>query len=168
MFAGYDYLKQFEGEEELGQELINIMVRLQDTNLQRADRATMRHGLEARVPFLDMDLVRFVARLPVGLKKPQADRPAKWLLREACKGLLPLSILERKKLKFSEGAGSSEVMARRIQDLISPEEFERERKIAPGLVLRSPEELHYYRIWRSVMGADLPPALVGRTCDHEA
>lgn len=168
LFAGYDYLRQFERDEDLNREMVNIMVRLQDTNLQRADRVTMRHGLEARVPFLDMDLVRFVARLPMSLKKPQADRPAKWLLRESCKGLLPLSILERKKLKFSEGAGSEEVMARRVRDLISPEEFERERKIAPGFTLRSPEELHYYRIWRSVMGTDLPPELVGRTCDHGA
>jgi asparagine synthase (glutamine-hydrolysing) len=168
LFAGYDYLKRFEREEDLNRELVDILVRLQDTNLQRADRVTMRHGLEGRVPFLDMDLVRFVVRLPAGLKKPQADRPEKWLLREACKGLLPFSILNRKKLKFSEGAGSAEVMAQRVRDKISPDEFERERQIGPGFILRSPEELYYYRIWRDVMGADISPELVGRTCDRAA
>ena len=168
LFAGYDYLKTFEDEEELREELVNIIVRLQDTNLQRADRVTMRHGLEARVPFLDMDLVRFVTRLPVDLKKPHENRPEKWLLREACKCLLPPSILQRKKLKFSEGAGSADVMAQRIRDRISPDEFERERQITRDFVLRSPEELYYYRIWKNVMGKDLPPSLIGRTCDHSA
>lgn len=168
LFAGYAYLDKFERAEDLDVELVRIIERLQDTNLQRADRVTMRHGIEARVPFLDMDLVRFIARLPVSLKKPQADRPEKWLLREACKGILPFSVLHRRKLKFSEGAGSSEVMARRIRERISPDEFEREKRIGPGLVLRSPEELHYYRIWRDVMGIEVPASLVGRTCDNDA
>jgi asparagine synthase (glutamine-hydrolysing) len=168
LFAGYDYLRRYEKDDEFQQELAAIVARLQDTNLQRADRVTMRHGLEARVPFLDLDLVRFAMRLPAALKRPQPNKPEKWLLREACKGLLPFSVLNRKKLKFSEGAGSAEVMVRRIQKKISPEEFERERRVAPDLVLRSPEELYYYRIWRDVMGTDVPPALVGRTGDRTA
>lgn len=168
LFAGYKYLRQFEEDDRLERELVDILIRLQDTNLQRADRMTMRHGIEARVPFLDMDLVRFVTRLPVHLKRPQPNRPEKWLLREACKGLLPYAIHHRRKLKFSEGAGSSEVMAQQVRDKIRAAEFEKERTIAPGLVLRSPEELYYYRIWRDVMGRDIEPSLVGRTRDRAA
>ena len=105
LFAGYAYLDNFGGGERLKHELVAITVRLQDTNLQRADRVSMAHGLEARVPFLDLNLVRFVSRLPAELLSPMPDRPEKWLLREACRGLLPAPIEQRKKMKFSEGAG---------------------------------------------------------------
>lgn len=168
LFGGYAYLGGLSDEARFQKELTDIVVRLQDTNLQRADRITMRHGIEGRVPFLDMDLVRFVSRLPAHLKRIQPGSVEKQLLREACEGFLPHEVLYRKKLKFSEGAGSSEVMANRMKDRISPMEFERDKQIAPGLVLRSPEELHYYRIWSGVMGTDLSPWLVGRTCDRAA
>lgn len=168
LFAGYEYLAGFASEQALEQELAAILERLQDTNLQRADRMTMRYGLEARVPFLDVDLVRFVMRLPTRLKKRTREKAEKWLLRESCLGLLPPAILARKKLKFSEGAGSSEVMAGRVKAKITRAEFEREREVEPGLILRSPEELYYYRVWREVTGGRIPPALVGRTRDRGA
>lgn len=168
LFAGYAYLRDLGGGERLKRELAEITVRLQDTNLQRADRVSMAHGLEARVPFLDLDLVRYVSRLPAALLEPTASRPEKWLLREACRGLLPLEIEQRKKMKFSEGAGSAEVIADSLHHAMFPEEFRRDREVEPGLVLRSPEELHYYRIWREVMGPYVSPHLVGRTRDRSA
>jgi asparagine synthase (glutamine-hydrolysing) len=168
VFAGYAYLAGIASRVGLRQELNDITLRLQDTNLQRADRMSMAHSLEARVPFLDLDMVRYVARLPVDMIEPRPDRPEKWLLREACRGLLPPDIWGRKKMKFSEGAGSATVMSDRIADEISVDRFERERRITPEITLRSPEELHYYRIWRDVMGAHIPPALVGRTRDRSA
>lgn len=168
LFAGYAYLARLDEGQSLRDELTEIVLRLQDTNLQRADRMTMAHGLECRVPFLDLALVRFVSRLPLELVAPRAGRPEKWLLREACRGLLPPSILERRKMKFSEGAGSADVMAARVASLISTEQFEREREVEPGLVLRSPEELLYYRLWREAMGPHRPAGLVGRTADRTA
>jgi asparagine synthase (glutamine-hydrolysing) len=168
LFAGYAYLERLGGGERLKQELADITLRLQDTNLQRADRVSMAHGLEARVPFLDLDLVRYTSRLPAALLEPAPDRPEKWLLREACRGLLPPEIEQRKKMKFSEGAGSSEVIADIVAHVIPQSEFERDREVEPGLVLRSPEELCYYRIWRDVMEPHISPALVGRTRDRTA
>jgi len=168
LFAGYEYLKTFDQGMELRQELWKIIERLQDTNLQRADRMTMAHGIEGRVPFLDLGLLRFVSRLPLDLIAPREDRPEKWLLREACKGILPPEILARKKMKFSVGAGSASVMAERIHSGMTAEEFEQERQTAAKQGLRSPEELYYYRIWREVMGPHFAPSLVGRTSDASA
>jgi len=168
LFAGYAYLARLRSGQRLRDELTEIVLRLQDTNLQRADRMTMAHGIECRVPFLDLSLVRYVSRLPLELVAPRSDRPEKWLLREACRGLLPPSILERRKMKFSEGAGSSEVMAARVGSRICAEEFERHREVEPGLVLRSPEELLYYRLWREALGPHVPASLVGRTSDRTA
>lgn len=168
LFAGYAYLERLGGGARLKKELADLVVRLQDVNLQRADRMSMAHGLEARVPFLDLDLVRYVSRLPAGWLEPRPDRCEKWLLREACRGLLPDSILYRKKMKFSEGAGSAETMASHVADRIGRAEFERDRTVEDGLVLRSPEELHYYRIWREAMPSHIPARLVGRTLDRTA
>lgn len=168
LFAGYAYLARLGDGQRLRDELTEIVRRLQDTNLQRADRMTMAHGIECRVPFLDLALVRYVSRLPLELVAPRPGRPEKWLLREACRGLLPPSILDRKKLKFSEGAGSSEVMAARVAGRIAATEFERAREVEPGLLLRSPEELLYYRLWREAMGPHVPASLVGRTSDRSA
>ncbi|PKO01098.1 MAG: asparagine synthase B [Chloroflexi bacterium HGW-Chloroflexi-4] len=168
LFAGYSYLGKIKDRNRLRQELSDITLRLQDTNLQRADRVSMTHGLEARVPFLDMDLVRYVSRMPVEFLEQRSDRPEKWLLREACRGLLPPKILDRKKMKFSEGAGSSEVIAELVKNKIDQQMFENEKEVEPGLILRSPEELYYYRIWRNVMEPHITSDLVGRTLDRSA
>ena len=71
-------------------------------------------------------------------------------------------------MKFSDGAGSAEVIVERAKRSIDPAQFEAERTVAPGLTLRSAEELYYYRIWREVMGSSLSPHLVGRTLDRSA
>jgi asparagine synthase (glutamine-hydrolysing) len=168
LFAGYEYLNGFSDHKRLRRELSDITIRLQDTNLQRADRMSMAHGLEARVPFLDLDLVRYVSRLPVELLEQRPDRPEKWLLREACRGLIPPSILKRKKMKFSEGAGSSEVVMNNVGKTIGSKMFDEQKNVAEGLVLRSPEELYYYRLWSEMMGPDISPFLVGRTLDRSA
>lgn len=168
LFAGYSYLGKIKDRTRLRKELADSTLRLQDTNLQRADRVSMAHSLEARVPFLDMDLVRYVSRLPIELLEQRSDRPEKWLLREACRGLLPPKILDRKKMKFSEGAGSSEVIAELVKNKISQEKFMKEKEVEPGLFLRSPEELYYYRIWRDVMEPHITINLVGRTLDRSA
>jgi hypothetical protein len=47
-------------------------------------------------------------------------------------------------------------------------EFQREKQVDDGIVLRSPEELYYYRIWRKVMPPYISAALVGRTIDRSA
>lgn len=168
LFAGYSYLAGLGGGKRLRHELADIIVRLQDTNLQRADRMTMAHGIEGRVPFLDQDMVRFISRLPTELIEPQKGRPEKWLLREACRGLLPVDIMARTKMKFSEGAGSSEVVSERARSLIGASEFEKERERVRGHPLRSREELYYFRLWSEVFGPTIPPEIVGRTLDRTA
>ncbi|MCC6490084.1 MAG: hypothetical protein IT364_21540 [Candidatus Hydrogenedentes bacterium] len=168
LFAGYEYLTQYKSGAELRQELNTIVERLQDTNLQRCDRMTMAHGIEGRVPFLDLDLVRYLARIPTEYLQAHGGRPEKWLLREACKGWLPQRFLMRKKMKFSEGAGSSTLLAHKAAKAISRGEFENTKHVAPGITLRSREEAYYYQLWRKAMGSHVPPSLVGRTADPKA
>ncbi len=67
--------------------------------LVKMDRSTMAHGLEARSPFLDTDLIEFAGRLPDDFKL--RGNTSKYLLREAYKTLVPSPILHRSKMGFS-------------------------------------------------------------------
>jgi len=66
--------------------------------LMKQDQMSMAASIESRVPFLDHKLVEFVAGLPDEWKL--SGFTTKRILREAMKGLLPTSILERPKLGF--------------------------------------------------------------------
>lgn len=66
--------------------------------LMKVDKMTMSHGLEARVPLLDMEVVRLAASLPSGLKNKGGVE--KYLLRKAFKDFLPEKIFGRRKQAF--------------------------------------------------------------------
>lgn len=68
------------------------------TLLERMDRTSMYHGLEARVPFADHRIVEYLYNVPWELKF--MDGMEKGLLRHAVKGLLPESVLFRKKSPY--------------------------------------------------------------------
>jgi asparagine synthase (glutamine-hydrolysing) len=53
----------------------------------------MAHSPEARVPFLDLDVVDLAFSLPTARKQPRSDRLEKWLLRTAFAGWLPDAFL---------------------------------------------------------------------------
>jgi len=67
--------------------------------LPLTDRLSMLHSLEVRVPFLDHPLIELMAQIPPEYKV--RGREKKVLLKRAFRGLLPDSILYRKKLGFS-------------------------------------------------------------------
>ncbi len=61
--------------------------------LQVEDRMSMAHGIESRVPFVDHELVEFMATVPADIKF--RDGRLKLMLKEAFAGLLPASVLSR-------------------------------------------------------------------------
>jgi asparagine synthase (glutamine-hydrolysing) len=76
---------------------------LPDDILMKVDRASMAYGLEARAPFLDIDFVNFVRRIPSAYKL--RGRTTKYLLKEAARTLLPNEIVDRKKKGFGVPIG---------------------------------------------------------------
>jgi len=83
---------------------LNTRTYLLDDLLPKADRMTMAHGLEARSPFLDRELVEYAARLPDAFKR--RGRHGKRVLKRAAESLLPRSILERPKHGFGVPLGA--------------------------------------------------------------
>jgi asparagine synthase (glutamine-hydrolysing) len=147
LFAGYDYLCDFRDGAALHRELVRTVESLHNLNLQRCDRVTMAHGLEARVPFLDREVIAWALRLPPEAKLSGPDIPEKKLLREAFDGWLPDDLLWRKKAEFGDGSGARDVLSEVTAAAISDAEFEAERA-AIDPPLRTKEELAYFRIFR--------------------
>jgi asparagine synthase (glutamine-hydrolysing) len=81
-----------------GFQLLELRSTLPDELLMYGDKLSMAHGLEARVPFLDREIVEWVERLDANFKIRHFAR--KWLHKRACAALLPASILRRRKRGF--------------------------------------------------------------------
>lgn len=77
---------------------VEFVTRLPSWILLIGDRSSMANSVEARVPFLDQELVEFVASLSPQLKMPGFRE--KSLLRCAVKGMLPRSVAKRRKRPF--------------------------------------------------------------------
>ncbi len=95
-----DLQSEMEGTDELGGfQVLELRSSLPDELLMYADKLSMAHSLEVRVPFLDREIVEYVERLPARFKVRYGQR--KWLHRQVCKGFLPPAILKRKKRGFA-------------------------------------------------------------------
>jgi asparagine synthase (glutamine-hydrolysing) len=82
-----------------GLQFIELRSTLPDELLMYADKLSMAHSLEVRVPYLDREIVEYGERLP-GVFKVR-NGTGKWLHREVCKSFLPASILRRRKRGFA-------------------------------------------------------------------
>ena len=93
---------QMQHLDELGGfQLLEIRSSLPDELLMYADKLSMAHGLEVRVPYLDRTVVEYAQRLGAGLKI--RNGAGKWVHREVCRSFLPPRIIDRKKRGFAVG-----------------------------------------------------------------
>ena len=89
--------------ESMADEFIDQVLRLDTTMLitddpvKRVDNMTMAWGLEARVPFLDHEVVELAARMPPDLKLASGG---KHILKQIARGLVPDAVIDRKKGYF--------------------------------------------------------------------
>jgi asparagine synthase (glutamine-hydrolysing) len=72
-------------------------IMLVDDPVKRVDNMTMAWGLEARVPFLDHELVELAARIPAELKVRDGG---KYILKEAARAVVPAEVIDRPKGYF--------------------------------------------------------------------
>ena len=103
-----EYLSQFYEElESENRDSLQDMEKMQSVDLnywlpgdilQKADKMSMAHSLEVRVPFLDKEIFNFAAKLPKEAKI--AAGTTKYIFRKAVSEFLPQETNERKKLGF--------------------------------------------------------------------
>jgi asparagine synthase (glutamine-hydrolysing) len=95
-----ELLPQMKYTDELGGfQLLEVRSSLPDELLMYADKLSMAHSLEVRVPYLDRTVVEYVQRLGANLKVRNGTR--KWLHRQVCQSYLSPQILKRKKRGFA-------------------------------------------------------------------
>lgn len=95
-----ELIPQMVHTDELGGfQLLEIRSSLPDELLMYADKLSMAHSLEVRVPYLDRTVVEYVQRLGTDFKIRHGNR--KWLHRRVCQSYLPERILKRKKRGFA-------------------------------------------------------------------
>jgi asparagine synthase (glutamine-hydrolysing) len=75
----------------------DITIMLIDDPVKRVDNMTMAWGLEARVPFLDHELVEFAARIPADMK---VSNNGKYILKELAREVIPSKVIDRPKGYF--------------------------------------------------------------------
>jgi asparagine synthase (glutamine-hydrolysing) len=86
--------------DELGGfQLLEIRSSLPDELLMYADKLSMAHSLEGRVPYLDRTVVEFAQGLGSNLKIRRGTQ--KWVHRRVCQKMLPPEVLRRKKRGFA-------------------------------------------------------------------
>jgi len=83
---------------------IDLRMNLADDLLLYTDKITMHHSIECRVPFLDLELVRFAESLPLSCRLGILQ--GKLLHKRFAKTMLPSSIVQRKKNGFNSPTGS--------------------------------------------------------------
>jgi asparagine synthase (glutamine-hydrolysing) len=148
LFAGYAYHKTVSDPATLHQELCRSVTTLHNINLQRADRLTMLHSIEGRVPFLDTDFIALALTVPTELKlatMPDGRVMEKWILRTAVEDLLPPDIVWRTKEQFDEGTGTIDLLADALVPLLADIDLDDYRRRTNEPV-RSAEEALYHRI----------------------
>lgn len=93
-----DYFARPGAEHAVDQALrIDTTIMLVDDPVKRVDNMTMAASLEARVPFLDHELVELAAAIPFELKVRDSG---KWVLKEAARTVVPADVIDRPKGYF--------------------------------------------------------------------
>ena len=127
---GYKYTDFAPSAEEFQKEAQKRVHELYMYDVLRADRCISVNSLEARVPFGDLDFVKYVMALDPEIKMNKYGK-GKYLLRHAFEGdYLPYDILMREKAAFSDAVGHSMVddLKALAERTFSDEEFEEKKK----------------------------------------
>jgi asparagine synthase (glutamine-hydrolysing) len=124
--------------------------------LHNEDTMSMAHSVESRVPLLDLELVRFAARIPPDLRFGAGP---KGLLKAALRGVLPDSVLDKRKqgFTFDPVVQYGKDLGPMARELLSPERLRRAGIFNPDFVARvlraRPHQRlrwHYFLIWQMI------------------
>lgn len=146
---GYKYTDFAPNAEEFQKESEKRIKELHMYDVLRADRCISVNSLEARVPFGDLDFVKYVLSINPELKLNKYNK-GKYLLRKAFEGdYLPHDILYREKAAFSDAVGHSMVddLKEYAERAYTDEEYEEKRKKYTHATPFTKESLLYREIF---------------------
>ena len=146
---GYKYTDFAPNAEEFQKEAKKRVDELYMYDVLRADRCISVNSLEARVPFGDLDFVRYVMSIDPEIKMNKYNK-GKYLLRHAFEGnILPDNILYREKAAFSDAVGHSMVddLKEYAESVYTDEQFDEKCKKYNFAIPFTKEALLYREIF---------------------
>ncbi len=161
---GYLYFFLNPGADEARDEHYRLLDEIYLFDGLRVDRAISCHGLEARVPFLDREVVDYFRGIPTEWKLPTPTRIEKYFIRNAfsevykTQPILPAEVMWRKKEAFSDGVSGKEKswfewIQEYLNEKVSDSEFASEKtKLHPTLVPPSKEAYYYMKKFKENFG----------------
>lgn len=144
ILGGYLYFHQAPDVKEFHKECVSRVENLSYFDCLRANKSTMAHGLEARVPFLDKEFLDKV--LPISKELKLNNNIEKYILRKAFDenaSYLPDEILWRQKEQFSDGVG--------YHWIDSLKEF-CEKEVDTPIEGLTKEATYYYNLYKDIFG----------------
>ena len=115
----YSYGKKILSESSVMSKLDQLLILEQKTflidhNLNYTDKLSMVEGVEARVPYLDFDLVKLAGHIPQSMK--MKNNIPKYILKKVAEKYLPKDVIYRSKTGF--GAPVNELIKNEFKNLI--------------------------------------------------
>lgn len=154
IFGGYLYFRNAPSAEAFHKETVERIQKMFTADLLRADKSTMAHGLEVRVPFLDRDFLDLAMGIDPVDKQPGSYKGMeKYLLRKAFDTpddpYLPDAVLWRQKEQFSDGVGYNwiDALIAFADEAVSDTDFEKAAELFPYNTPATKEAFHYRRLF---------------------
>lgn len=162
LFAGQSYLRHVHDPDVVHRECVRQLFGLHALELQLIDRMTMAHGVEGRVPFLDVGFANWAMAIDPRLKLWRPEQPERWLLRGAAESVLPREIAQRPKLDLAQGTGTDLILEGYAESRISDRDFACAAVRFPSDTPRSKEELLYRLIFDDLFPGEPLRRMVSR------
>ena len=152
LFGGYSFFFN-KTDEELELELKRISEIMTFSSVPLANSL----GLEAKIPFMDPDIIEFALSIPAKYKivELQGKKWGKWILRKAFEDELPKEIIWRDKAPIEVGSGTT-ILPKLFDEKILKFEFKEKKNrylTKDNVTIRDKEHLYYYEIFRNLFGA---------------
>jgi asparagine synthase (glutamine-hydrolysing) len=155
IFGGYLYFHNAPSDEDFTKETIRRVGLLSTADCLRADKSTMAHGIEVRVPFLDRYFLDAVMNIKGSAKRPDRSlgKPEKYILRAAFEDkqdpYLPEEILWRQKEQFSDGVGYGWIdgLVAHCNKMVSDIEFAKAAEMFPHNTPETKEAFYFRTIF---------------------
>jgi len=161
VFCGYQYFKNFSAQELFARQMECIGFLHNNASL-RLDRMNLCNSIRVVAPLISGELLNYAMSIPpeYKLRPGGKQKSEKWIFRKAFEGILPEEIVWRLKQEFSQGSGSADVLSTLFEEFITDDEFSAAQEKHP--VVRSKEELFYFRIFAENFGTGKSVETVGQ------
>lgn len=161
IFCGYTYLKNFPREELFARQM-ECLGFLHNNAALRLDHMNQCHSVRVVAPLISAELFNYSLAIPPEYKqKPEGEQKIeKWIFRKAFEPVLPENIVWRLKQEFSQGSGSADLLPGYFEDMVTDAELAEAQAGHP--MIRSKEELYYFRIFTQHFSTDHAVKTVGQ------